>query len=80
MDPLGASAKIALCFGTAWGLAYPTRGRNVAPPALSLPGPFVGNLPGAPLAAYRVVRKVRARISGQVRTRPGRMRTAPFET
>src|SRR5215471_10697586 len=52
----------------------PTRGRNATPPALSLPGPFDTARYRTTLATYLSQRKVRARISGRVRTRPGRIK------
>ena len=67
--------ETAPCFRRLGSLA-PTRGRNVAPPVLSLPGPSVTARCRSALAAYLFVRKVRARISGQARTRPGRIRTS----
>jgi len=61
------------CFSMCECLA-PTRGRTATPPALSLPGPFVTARYRTTLASYLSKRKVRARISGRVRTRPGRIK------
>jgi hypothetical protein len=71
------------CFSRLGSLAY-RPGRNVAPPELSLPGPFV--IRDRTLAAYLSARRVRARISARARPRAGRIRSigvgsiAPFRT
>jgi hypothetical protein len=73
------------CFSRLGSLAL-RRGRNVAPPELSLPGPFVAAHCWPTLAAYPSVRRVRARISARARPRTGRIRSidvgsiAPFMT
>ena len=72
--PLRERFKTAPCFRRLGSLA-PTRGRNATPPVLSLPGPSVTARCRAALAAYLFQRRVRARISGQARTRPGRIRS-----
>ena len=61
-----------------WGNVARRRGRNAAPPELSRPGPFVGSCYCLPLAAYLSGRRVRAGISEQARTRPGRIGLAKF--
>jgi hypothetical protein len=75
-SPPRERSEIAPCFRRLGSLA-PTRSRNVTPPVLSLPGPSVTARCRAALAAYLFVRRVRARISGQARTRPGRIKS-PF--
>src|ERR1700677_1146461 len=47
--------------------------RNAPPPELSLPGPSVTGRYLPALAAQLSRRKIRARISGRARTRPGRI-------
>src|SRR5208337_4470110 len=79
------SQRTPKCFHRLGSLA-PRRGRNVAPPELSLPGPFVAAHYWTTLAAYLSARRVRARISARARPRTGRIRSvgvgpiAPFMT
>lgn len=72
-SPPRERSQIAQCFHRLGSLA-PTRSRNVTPPVLSLPGPSVTARCRPALAAYLFARRVRARISGRARTRPGRIR------
>ena len=72
--PARRSSMIRKCFGRLRSVAH-RRGRNVTPPELSLPGPSVTVRCRPTLAAYLSARRVRARISGRARPRPGRIRS-----